>query len=178
MAWSLASTDPFKTGGAVLTTSFSAPGDHVVRLHVTSAAGGSSTATGTINVVSPTAPLMQPFPVVRLTGAVTAFGVKLKVLRVAQVPVGAHITVRCKGRGCPIKSAARLAVLGPQGVVPVEFRRFERSLSAGVTLEILVSKPGEIGKYTRFTIRRGKLPVRVDMCLDPTGVRPLVCPSS
>jgi hypothetical protein len=129
-------------------------------------------------VVSPTAPLMQPFPVVRLTGAVTAFGVKLKVLRVSQVPAGAHITVHCRGRGCPIRTAGRLAVAGKQGVVPVEFRRFERSLNAGVTLEILVSKPGEIGKYTRFTIRRGKLPVRLDMCLDPTGVRPLVCPTS
>jgi hypothetical protein len=47
-----------------------------------------------------------------------------------------------------------------------------------VTLEILVSKPGEIGKYTRFELRRGKLPERVDMCLDPAGIKPLVCPSS
>ena len=62
--------------------------------------------------------------------------------------------------------------------VVFEFRRFERSLRFGVTLEILVFKAGEIGKYTRFTIRRGKLPVRVDMCLDAAGVRPLACPSS
>jgi hypothetical protein len=47
-----------------------------------------------------------------------------------------------------------------------------------VTLEILISKPGEIGKYTRFAIRRGRLPDRVDMCLDQSGVRPLVCPAS
>ena len=65
-----------------------------------------------------------------------------------------------------------------RGVAPVEFRRFERSLRFGTTVEILVSKPGEIGKYTRFAIRRGKLPERVDMCLDPAGLKPLVCPSS
>jgi hypothetical protein len=47
-----------------------------------------------------------------------------------------------------------------------------------VTLEIRVSKPGEIGKYTRFRLRRGRLPERVDMCLDPAGIKPLVCPSS
>jgi hypothetical protein len=69
-------------------------------------------------------------------------------------------------------------VSNKRGIAPVEFRRFERSLRVGVTLEILVSKPGEIGKYTRFAIRRGKLPERVDMCLDSTGVKPLVCPSS
>jgi len=65
-----------------------------------------------------------------------------------------------------------------RGAAAIEFRRFERSLRFGVTLEILVSKPGQIGKYTRFAIRRGKLPARVDMCLDPAGVKPLVCPSS
>jgi hypothetical protein len=47
-----------------------------------------------------------------------------------------------------------------------------------VTLEILVWKPGEIGKYTRFSIRRGRLPERIDKCLDPAGVRALECPSS
>jgi hypothetical protein len=140
--------------------------------------GLSSVATETINVVSPKAPLMQPFPVVRLAGTGTTSGVTLRLLSVQQLPAGARITVRCKGRGCPIKLARRVAVSHKWGVAPVEFRRFERSLPFGVTLEILVSKRGEIGKYTRFAIRRGKLPERVDMCLDPAGVKPLVCPSS
>jgi hypothetical protein len=60
----------------------------------------------------------------------------------------------------------------------LEFRAFERSLHFGLTLEILVSKPGEIGKYTRFELHRGTLPTRVDMCLDPAGIKPLLCPSS
>ena len=95
-----------------------------------------------------------------------------------QTPAGARITLRCKGRGCPIKLATRVVVAGQRGVAPVEFRRFERSLPSGVTLEILVSEPGEIGKYTRFMVRRGKLPKRVDMCLEPASRKPLVCPSS
>jgi hypothetical protein len=35
-----------------------------------------------------------------------------------------------------------------------------------------------LSKYTSFTIRRGKLPVRVDTCLDPTDFKPIACPSS
>jgi len=177
-AWSLLSSGPFQAGGALLTTSFPTPGGHVVRLRVTNAAGASSVATETIDVVSATSPLMQPFPVVRIAGTETGSGVKLRVLRVQQLPAGARIAVRCKGRGCPIKFAARVAAQGSQGVAPVEFPRFERSLHFGVTLEIMVSKPGEIGKYTRFAVHRGKLPERVDMCLDPAGVNPLACPSS
>jgi hypothetical protein len=177
IAWALTSNGPFQGGGAVLTTSFSTPGGHVVRLRVTNAYGLSSIATETINVVGPRSSLMQPFPVVRIAGTETASGVKLRLLKVQQTPPGARITVRCKGRGCPIRSMRRLALSNKRGVAPVEFRRFERSLRFGVTLEILVTKPGEIGKYTRFAIRRGRLPERVDMCLDPAGVKPLVCPS-
>jgi PKD repeat protein len=177
-AWDLTSGGPFQSAGAVLTTSFSSPGAHAVQLRVTNAEGLSSVATETIHVVSPTLLLMQPFPVVRIAGTETASGVKLKLLEVQQMPAGARITLRCKGRGCPIKSATRVAVAGERGVAPVEFRRLERSLPFGLTLEILVSKPSEIGKYTRFTIRRGKLPRRVDMCLEPASLKPLVCPSS
>jgi hypothetical protein len=61
--------------------------------------------------------------------------------------------------------------------VEVAFRRFERSLRAGVVLEIRVSKPGRIGKYTRFSIRRGRLPVRTDACLASTEPTPIRCPS-
>jgi hypothetical protein len=178
LAWALSSTGPFQPGGAVITTSFSAPGAHVVRLLVTNAYGLSSAATETISVVGPKTSLMQPYPVVRLAGSQTRSGIKLRLLVVQQVPAGARITVRCKGRRCPSRSATRVAAANRQRVAAVEFRQFERSLLFGVTLEVLVSVPGEIGKYTRFAIRRGKLPQRLDTCLDPTGITPIACPSS
>jgi hypothetical protein len=176
-AWALTGDGALQGGGAVLTTHFSTPGDHVVRLRVTNLYGLSSLATETIKVVTPRAFLMRPFPVVRIAGTETAWGVKLRRLKVQQLPAGARITLKCKGRGCPIRSVRRVAVSDERGVAPVEFRRFERSLRFGVTLEILISNPGEIGKYTRFSIRRGKLPERVDMCLGEAGVKPRVCPS-
>ncbi|HTA33636.1 MAG TPA: PKD domain-containing protein [Solirubrobacteraceae bacterium] len=178
LAWSLASTDPFENGGSVLNTSFSTPGPHAVRLRVINAAGLASVATETIDVVARATLLMQPFPVVRIAGSYNVSGVKLRLLRVQQMPAGARVTVRCKGRGCPLRSASRLAVSTKQGVAQIEFKRFERWLSAGVSLEILVSKQGEIGKYTRFRVRRAKLPERVDMCLEAMGMKPLACPSS
>jgi len=61
--------------------------------------------------------------------------------------------------------------------VLLAFRRFERSLPAGVSLEIRVSKRGEIGKYTRFAIRRHGLPSRTDACLRSTSPKPIACPS-
>jgi hypothetical protein len=178
LAWSLAGTDPFENGGTVLTTTFSTPGPHAVRLRVTNAAGLASVATETIDVVARATPLMQPFPVVRIAGSYYARGVRLRLLRVQQMPAGARVTVRCRGHGCPLKSASRLAVSNGHGVAQIEFKRFERWLPAGVSLEILVSKTGEIGKYTRFRARRARPPERVDMCLEAMGTKPLACPNS
>jgi hypothetical protein len=79
-----------------------------------------------INVASPQASLMQPFPVVRIAGIETRSGVKLRLLKVQQTPAGAQITARCRGRGCPIKSARRVAALTNRGVASVEFRECER----------------------------------------------------
>jgi hypothetical protein len=178
LAWSLASTDPFENGGTVLTTSFSTPGPHAVRLRATNALGLASVATETIEVLARATPLMQPFPVVRIAGSYNARGVKLRLLRVQQMPADARVTVRCKGHGCPLKSASRLAVSNGHSVAQIEFKRFERWLPAGVSLEILVSAQGEIGKYTRFRVRRAKPPERVDMCLEAMGTKPLACPDS
>ncbi len=124
--------------------------------------------------------LMQPFPVVRIAGSVSSFGVKLNLLSV-QAPAGATVTVSCHGHGCPAKRVDTIFASGRSGsklgLVTITFRRFARSLSAGASLQIRISKTGQIGKYTRFTIRRGKLPKRLDTCLSPAGIQPITCPS-
>jgi hypothetical protein len=176
----VAGNGPFIVGPAVLTTSFSSPGGHVVRLRVTDANGLSSVATQTVPVTVPPLILMQPFPVVRLVAADTASGIKLVLLTVL-APVGARITVSCRGHGCPAKRSTRVALSRGskrKAAVWVAFRRFAHAfLRPGVFLEIRVSRLGEIGKYTRFVIRRGKLPARGDACFNPTNSKPMTCPS-
>jgi hypothetical protein len=165
----------------VLTTAFATPGNHVVRLRVTNEAGLASVATETIAVTSPPPTLMQPFPVVQLAGTESSVGVKVSLLTV-QAPVGATVTVACHGPGCPTKVQNVVATSGRAksklGAVLIAFRRFERALRAGTVLQIKVFKPGQIGKYTRFTIRHNRVPARVDECLSPTGTTPMTCPSS
>jgi hypothetical protein len=180
-AWALAGNGPFRAGQPLITTSFSTPGAHVVRLRVSDANGLSSVATETIPVARAPLTLMQPFPIVRIAGSETSNGVRLTTLTV-QAPPGARVTVSCQGRGCPARSESRVAVSRVRnrvaGTVLISFRRFEHALRAKAILSIRVSKPGEIGKYTRFIVRRGQLPERLDTCLDPGGFKPMGCPSS
>jgi hypothetical protein len=180
-AWALESSGPFLAGNPLFTTSFATPGNHVVQLRVTNALGLSTVATQTVPVRARPLVLMQPFPIVRIAGSETVNGVKISLLAV-QAPVGAQVSVNCRGRGCHPKSESRMAVASARksrsGVVLLAFRPFEHSLSAGAVLRIRVSKPGEIGKYTSFAIRRGKLPARIDACLWPGNDKPIPCPAS
>ncbi len=129
------------------------------------------------HISSPLA-LMAPFPVVRVAGVAFSGGIELKLLKVQQAPAGALVTVRCRGHGCPRRALVRrTTVAGLHGVAPIVFRSFERYLHAGAAIEVLVSKAGLIGKYTRLRVRRGRLPERVDQCLAAGGVLPLQCPA-
>jgi PKD repeat protein len=138
------------------------------------------TPTGSGPVPQPVAPVstrprtqrptrIRPFPVVRIAGVVLGSGARVTILSV-RAPRGSKVRVRCRGRGCPVSSVARTSATRV-----VRFHAFERTLRAGVTLELFVRQAGRIGKYTRFVIRAGRAPARVDRCLMPGRARPVSC---
>jgi hypothetical protein len=181
-AWSLSSAGPMIAGKPILATSFATAGSHVVRLQVTDAEGRSSVATESVPVSPSPLTLMQPFPIVRFAGSVTSYGAKLKLLTV-QAPIGAGVHVTCVGRGCKTKPESRIAVSSTKskavsGAVTLSFARFERALRAGVTLQIRVTMSGQIGKFTSFAVRRGKVPLRKDECVVTITSKPFPCPGS
>ena len=128
-------------------------------------------ATGTASApIASTLPVLSPFPIVRLRGVTTRTGARIELLAV-RAPRGSRVTVRCLGRGCPARRASAAAGSG------LRFRRFQRHLRAGIVLEVRVTRRGMVGKYVRFTIRKGRSPLRRDMCLRSTAVRPVRCSS-
>ncbi len=174
-AWDLVGST-FASGSLRQTASFSTPGNHPVALRVTDAGGLSSTVTQQIPV---SYPLMRPFPVVRIVTTRVHGRLRLKALTV-EAPAGASITVACTGKGCPLRSQSRV-VPRPKGkssgVQSIPFPRFERGLPAGVSLEIRVSGAGQVGKFTRLTVRKGKLPLRADACVNAKEPKPVPCSS-
>lgn len=164
-AWDLDGDGEFDDGGDVSASrTFSRPGAYEVALLVTDSNGEEVTATQAITVRSR---LMAPFPTVGMRGLVIGDGARISLFRV-DAPPGAQVKIRCRGPGCP-----------PARAVPARmrrYRRFERELAAGAVIEVFVTKPGTIGKYTRFTIRSGQPPQRTDLCLFPGRKRPKMCP--
>ena len=156
--------------------------------------GGSSTvlapgfaraapAAGLFRLLEPPAPpasvanLLVPFPIVLIEGSYTRRGVRVRRLSV-QAPPGARTRIVCLGRRCPRRGMrqSRIASAGP--LRAVRFKRFQRRFSAGASISIYITKPGKIGKYTRFKVRKGKPPTRVDACVMGTARKPSPCPSS
>jgi hypothetical protein len=132
----------------------------------------------TQNVVVSAAPLtlLSSFPVVRMVGKPVHNGVRITRFTV-EAPAGATVEVRCKGGGCPRRSQIR-KVAGTQAKPTrlLRFRRFERRLRARAAVRVFVTKPGTIGKYTSFRIRKDNAPKRRDLCMLPGAKLPSRCP--
>jgi hypothetical protein len=173
-AWDTSDNGPFgafEPGGPTAGAVFATPADHIVRLRVTAADHQSSVAAETIHMSTPPPGVLRPFPNVRIVGRFVRGGIRLTLVRV-KAPAGSQIKVNCSGRRCPVR--AQRATVASRAV---RFRAFQRFLRAGVALTVRVSRGTSIGAYTRFAVRRHKLPVRTDSCLDPAGVKPVACPS-
>ena len=114
---------------------------------------------------------LQLPPLVRLAGRPTARGARIRLLEVF-APPGATITVRCRGRSCPYRMRST-----PVTRIRTTFKGFRRRrLAAGALVEVTVTAPGKIGKYAAFLIRRGKVPARVDLCMQHGALAPTLCP--
>jgi PKD repeat protein len=151
---------------------FTTAGSHTVRLRATDNSGSSDVATQTITVKAKPkakAGFLSPEPSVRLNGLIYSTGTRIQILGV-RGPRGSLVTVRCRGKGCPVPQRRKRIKKRP-----VRFHNFERYLRAGIRIEIYVTKKGKIGDYTRYTIRRGKVPLRVDRCVSGARLKPVGC---
>jgi hypothetical protein len=109
---------------------------------------------------------------VSIAGSVARRGTHVTRLFVI-APRGAMVRATCTGKGCPAKRERRKAAKGG-----VRLRKFERTFRGSAKVAVTVTKSGFIGKYILFTFRRGKAPVRSELCLAPGARAAARCPVS
>ena len=169
-AWDLDGDTQYDDGiGIIAALPLPLPGVRRVGLRVTDREGASTTTVRDISVVKPPPEPLAPFPIVRMFGRLTRTGAAIRYFAV-RAPGGSDVTVRCRARRCPYRRKTVTA-----GSKALRFRRLERRLRAGTVIEVFVTKDDAIGKYTRFRIRRGREPGRVDGCLFPGEPKPGSC---
>jgi hypothetical protein len=124
---------------------------------------------------APAGAFIAPFPVVHIRGRILGSRVQIQRLAVS-APTGAAARVTCRGgrrKGCPRTASKTRAT---RGSTYVRFSNAERTLRGGAKIEVRVTKPGLIGKFTRFSVRSRKVPLRSDACLPPGTSRSSPCP--
>ncbi len=122
--------------------------------------------------------MLVPFPVVRIAGRLTRTGARLTRLTVT-TPPSVRILFGCRGRTCPGRSRrVSVAASARKRIVTVRLRNAERAYRAGTRLEVAVQRRGRMGKFTSFTIRRGKPPTRADACIGFRARRSRPCPGA
>jgi PKD repeat protein len=202
LAWDLDNDGAFDdASGATATHTYTRAQDLTVSLRATDDRGASSIAFQTISirgtvspqdaptapspgpsvpnarplssVPSPGAPLIFPFPVVRIRGQIVGGVVRISLLSV-KAPRGARVVIRCHGRGCPrVVATARIR----SARQPMRVRSLEGRYRPGARLQVLVTMRGRIGKYVSFQMRRNAAPLRRDLCVGPRGTKPTKCPT-
>ena len=122
-------------------------------------------------------PLLSPFPLVRISGTLTSTGARIRLLSVRASPgtlVRVAVRPACRRkRRCRVLQAA--GTVGRRAII--DFRELARGYRSGTVIVVRIWRADRIGKYTRFTIVRGKAPRRVDRCLVPEATRGSRCPS-
>jgi hypothetical protein len=100
-------------------------------------------------------------PVVNIQGTVTPKGVvKVSQFRINALR-GSLVRITCTGKHCPFKSFRRRMITSTLRV-----SKLEGNLRPAMTLKLRIKRPGELGKYMRYVVRKKKAPVRTDRCLD------------
>lgn len=144
-----------------------------VRVSVSNASGATTVFSEQSAPVKPPPPApqpMKPFPRIQISGFIGRGGVRMRRLAV-RAPPRSTVSISCRGRGCPFSSArARL-----RSDLFIVRRMTGRFLRIGMVVEMRVTGGGRIGKFTRFRIRRGVKPARVDRCLVPGKRTPSRC---
>jgi hypothetical protein len=95
----------------------------------------------------------------------------VRSLVVRYVPAGGAVTVRCRGRGCPLKSKTT----NKRGRITLTRLFRHHRLRRGATIEVRVAEPSHIGKVFSFRMRARKLPTTKVRCVPPATKKALPC---
>ena len=96
---------------------------------------------------------------------------RVRYLRVGG-PSRSHVRVRCT-RGCRAFDRT-IRSSGGRRTISVSTLR-DRFLRARTRIRIWVTKPGHVGTYYAYTIRRGSFRKSAERCLDPGSLTPRRC---
>ena len=110
--------------------------------------------------------------------SVGATGVRLRGLRVANLPRDATVQVRCSGRDCPFTVLTFRRRAGGSLDLLDRLGSRARGIGTGQTLDLILTAHAHNGTFVRWRLRRGRAPGAVTRCVPLGNTKPRSrCPS-
>ena len=112
----------------------------------------------------------------KTTWSVLGSRLTLVELRVRGWAKGTKAELRCAGKGCKFKKV-RVRGKPKRGVVNAlkSLKGGKRTLRAGQTFEVRITRPKRIGRVSRYKLRANKIPSSKQSCLPPGARKPRRC---
>jgi hypothetical protein len=95
-------------------------------------------------------------------------------LAVGDIPAGSRVTLNCTGAGCPFR-AKDFNMKNDVKILALTDMFSDPNLEPGMVLELLVTKPGWIGKSFQYEIRSSNDPKVTEKCVSEDGSKTVVC---
>jgi len=80
-------------------------------------------------------------------------------LKLLGLKAGSTVRVRCIGKGCPIKTKTRRITKATARLTLTSLFK-GKVLRPRMVLEVRISRPGYLARTVRFTVRKGRTPIR------------------
>ena len=123
----------------------------------------------------------SPFPLLGATLSIQSLAylryTVVRKLRVTGLSGGERIEVRCRGKGCPKRARTHRTTARKAGTVVLDKLLRRARVRPGATLEIRVTKPAAVGRFTRVLFRPRAAPRITRSCLAAGTGRVHRCPS-
>ena len=156
---------PVANGARINTRSL---GSKLFTVNASDNAGNTSAATTTYKIKPrPAPPISMPFSFARFVPKTSLIFIQVK-----SIPKGSTLTVKCKGKGCPVRKQFRKRN-AKKNVTLKTF--FPKSYPAGTMIEARVSKKGSVTAIRRTVFRKNKRPISAKLCLAPGAKKPKKC---
>ncbi len=111
----------------------------------------------------------------------------ISTLALRNVPAGAVVYIKCKGKGCPFKKTKKLTFKKAKGVSSIKSlfnytkgkgkkkRKHVSKLKVGTTIEVQFTLKNAVGRWYSYKMRARKLPKQSDGCLAVNTVTKTKC---
>jgi hypothetical protein len=131
-----------------------------------------------VQIIQPAAKTEQVVITLSFSFSARGNNTTLTALQARNVPAGATVIAKCKGKSCPKSKKKVVSFTKRNAFDRVTLKPWvKKRLRTGTTLTVTVTKPGMNGQVKKLVIQKGKAPRVTTSCIADKTNKAIPCPT-